>query len=260
MNDVLDCERTRDLLPASLLDALEVDEAIAVMDHLRRCPACRAEADSLRPVVGAMALSVPDAGKPSPQVKHRLMTHIGDAVRPKPIMPARRWVFRPIAALVPAAIALILVFGLGAWALSLQSQLSQQQAQLSQQQARLDRVTQQQIALRQFLMAANFQPVAAKFEGATAASATLYATTDQVAMAVQGLPPLQSDEVYQCWWVDTVTQEIIPGSTFKVDADGAGVWAWSRPASKEYNHMLITREPNAGNQKAQGPLILTVSF
>ncbi len=260
MINVLDCEKTRDLLPASLLDALEVDEAIAVMDHLRRCPACRAEADSLRPIVGAMAFSTPDAGNPSPQVKHRLMTQIGESVRPKPIVPARRWVFRPIAALVPAAIALILVFGLGAWALSLQSQLSQRQAQLSQQQARLDRITQQQTALRQFLMAANFQPVAVKFEGAMAASAALYAASDQVAMVVQGLPQLQGDEVYQCWWLDAATQEITPGAAFKVDANGAGVWAWSLPAGGEYHRMLITREPRAGNQKAEGPLILTANF
>ena len=73
-------------------------------------------------------------------------------------LPQRRWVFRPIAALVPAAIALILIFGLGAAVVSLQSQVTQQQA-------RLDRVTQQQVALRQFILKQEMQPVALKMDG-----------------------------------------------------------------------------------------------
>ena len=253
MVKALDCETTQDLLPASLLDALDVDEAVAVMEHLRRCPTCRAEADSLRPVVGAMGLNVPDAGKLSPHVKHRLMTQVGESIRPKPIIPARRWVFRPIAALVPAAIALIVIFGLGAWALSLQSQMAQQQA-------RLDRLATQQVALRQFMMDANVQPVAVQFEGATSATAMMYLSGDKVAMAVEGLPPLQGDQVYQCWWMDEAKQEIVPGSTFKVDANGAGVWAWDRPQGDEYHVMAVTREPKPGNTKAEGPVILTAKF
>ena len=57
----------------------------------------------------------------------------------------------------------------------------------------------------------------------------LYAAADKVAMAVTGLPLLEGDSVYQCWWINSKTGEVTPGSTFKVDANGAGVWAWSRP-------------------------------
>ena len=253
MVKVLDCETTQELIPASLLDALDVDEAVAVMEHLQHCPTCRAEADSLRPVVSAIGLTVSDAGAPSPQIKHRLMTQVGESIRPKPIIPARRWVFRPIAALIPAAIALILIFGLGAWALSLQSQMTQQQA-------RLDRLATQQVALRQFMLGAKVQPIAVQFEGATSATATMYLSSDKVAMAVEGLPSLQGEQVYQCWWMDEAKQEIVPGSTFKVDANGAGVWAWDRPKGDEYRMMAVTLEPKPGNTKAEGPVILTAKF
>ena len=46
------------------------------------------------------------------------------------------------------------------------------------------------------------------------------------------LPPLEGESVYQCWWVDPQTGEMVAGSTFKVDENGAGVWVWSMPRSE----------------------------
>jgi len=177
-----------------MLDALEVDEELALLAHLRECAVCRAEAEALRPVANSLGLSTADAGRPAPQAKLNVMSRIGAASKPQAaLLPQRRWVFRPIAALVPAAIALILIFGLGAAVVSLQSQATQQQA-------RLDRVTQQQVALRQFMLNQEMQPIAVKMDGpATTANAVLYASTDNIALAVTGLPPLEGEGVYQCW-------------------------------------------------------------
>ena len=88
----------------------------------------------------------------------------------------------------------------------------------------------------------------------------LYASTDNVAMAVTGLPPLEGDSVYQCWWVDTATGEVTPGTTFKVDANGAGVWVWKMPEGDEYDKMLVTKEPRSGQTKAEGPVLITAEF
>ncbi len=250
---MLDCAATQELLPASLLDALEVEEQLAVMEHLRRCASCRAEAEVLRPVVGALGFSVPNAGAPAARIKDRLMSQVIETVHPRPIIPQRRWVFRPIAALVPAAIGLILIIGLSAWAVSLQSQLNQQAA-------RLDRLTQQQVAIGQFMIAAQLQPVNVQFVGSTSAVATMFVSPNSIAMAVRNLPVLQGEEVYQCWWMDESKQDIVPGTWFKVDANGAGVWVWERPANAEYRIMAITREPHPGNPQAEGPLILTAKF
>jgi hypothetical protein len=167
-------------------------------------------------------------------------------------VPPHRAIYRPIAALVPAAIGLILVFGLGAAVLSLQNQVTQQQA-------RLDRVTQQQVALRQFMMDSDLQPVAVKIED-SAVDAVMYVSSSDVAMAVTGLPALEGDSVYQCWWIDTETGEVKPGPTFRVDANGGGVWAWPRPENREYDQMAVTRESQADHTQPEGPPLITAEF
>jgi len=251
----INCQTAQELIPASMLDALEVDEELSLLAHLGECAACRAEADALRPVANSIGLGAADAGRPAPQVKFNVMSRIGAVPKPQTApLRQRRWVFRPIAALVPAAIALILIFGLGAAVVSLQSQVTQQQA-------RLDRVTQQQVALRQFMLNQDMQPVAVKLDGpATTANAVLYASTDNIALAVTGLPPLEGEGVYQCWWIDTKTGEVVPGTTFKVDANGAGVWVWKMPEGGEYGKMQVTKELRPGQTKAEGPIVITAEF
>ena len=243
----------QELLPASGLDALEVGEELALLAHLQACAACRAEANALRPVANSLGLAAADAGQPAPQIRMQVMTRIGVSSRSQTtLLPQRRWVFRPIAALVPAAIALLLIFGLGAAVISLQGQVSQHQA-------RLERVTQQQVALRQFMLNAQMQPVVLKIDNPDA-SAVLYAAEDKVAMAVTGLPPLEGDSVYQCWWIDSKTGEVKSGTAFKVDANGAGVWTWPRPDKTEYDQMSITRESQPGKTQPEGPVLITAEF
>jgi hypothetical protein len=194
-----------------------------------------------------MGLAAPDAGAPSSRVKQRLMNQIG--ARPKSVAQPARWFFRPLATFATAAA--VLALALGVWGYTTQTQLTQQQA-------RLDRLTQQQAALRQFMLDGAMRPVPVRFEGQTSALAVLYEAPDRVAMAVDGLPPLNGDEVYQCWW--EAAQESVAGSTFKVDARGSGVWVWKRPDGSEYHTMIITRESRAGLDKPTGSLILTANL
>lgn len=253
MTEKMDCQTAGELLPASMLDALEVDEELALLEHLQTCAACRAEAGSLRSVANSLGLAISDAGQPSPETRLQVMSRIGSMPKPQMApLPRRRSIFRPIAALVPAAIALLLIFGLGAVVVSLQGQMTQQQA-------RLDRITQQQVALRQFILNAQMQSVALKIDH-PAASAVMYAAGDNVAMAVSGLPPLEGDSVYQCWWIDSKTGEVKAGAAFKVDANGAGVWAWPRPDNMEYDQMAISRESQAGKTRPEGPVLITAEF
>jgi hypothetical protein len=253
VTEKMTCQTAQELIPASVLDALEVDEELALLEHLRTCAACRAEAAALRPVANSIGLAVTDAGQPSPQARLQVMARISSVPKPQTApLPQRRWVFRPIAALVPAAIALVLIFGLGAAVISLQGQISQQQA-------RLDRLAQQQVALRQFMLNAQMQPVALKIDNPNA-TATLYASNNNVAMAVTGLPQLEGDSVYQCWWINSKTGEVKPGSAFKVDDNGAGIWAWARPSGVEYDQMAISQENQAGKTKPEGPVLITATF
>jgi hypothetical protein len=153
-----------------------------------------------------------------------------------------------------AAAAVVLIIGLGVTFVSLQNQLTQQQA-------RLDRVTRIQVALQQFMLNENIATVPVTLaDPAGSADATLYVSGDKVAMSVTGLPPLEDDSVYQCWWLDPVTGEMVPGSTFKVDENGAGVWVWPIPPGGEYTQMTITQESQPDHPQPTGPVILTANL
>ena len=253
MTEILNCAAADELLPGSLLDALEVDEAVALAAHLRTCARCRAELDSLRPAIEALALSPAQTGTPAPQVKQRLMSQVRASKQPQRVQ-LKRWVFRPIAALVPAAIALALVIVLSSWALSLQSQVADQQARLNQ-------LTQWRASVQDFFLPSNFQTMPIKFEQAAAsATGTLYISDDKVALSVQGLAPLPGDAVYQCWWTNSAN-EVVAGGIFKIDTSGSGLWVWDRPKeADEYHHMAVTLENRPGVTKSEGPLILKADF
>jgi hypothetical protein len=109
------------------------------------------------------------------------------------------------------------------------------------------------------MLNAQMRPVALKLDNPNA-TAVLYVSNNNVAMAVTGLPTLAGDSVYQCWWINTKTGDMPPGSAFKVDANGAGVWAWSRPDKAEYDRMAISRESQAGNTRPEGPVLITAEF
>lgn len=253
MTEQMDHQTIQEWLPAYVLDALEIDEELAVLEHLRTCADCRAEADVLRPVANSLGLAAPDAGQPSPHAKLQMMAKIATVPDPRAaIRPPRRSVFRPVAAMVSAAVALILIFGLGAAVVSLQTQLNQQQA-------RLDQLAQQRVALGQFMLHDNLQSVTLKVNSPSV-DAVVYASDNQVAMAAIGLPALEGNSVYKCWWIDTQTGEVSPGATFKVDANGGGVWIWQRPTDNHYGQMAITRENGPDNTKVEGPVMLTVRF
>jgi len=243
----LDCDSTLDLVPALLLDVLEADEVLAVREHLDVCAKCRAEAEALRPVAGAIGLAAPEASAPSPRVKQRLMAQIG--AKPKAARPAGRWFLRPLPMFATAATVLALV--LGVWGYTTQ-------AQLTSQQARLDRLTQQQAALRQFMLDGGLRSVPVQFENQPAAAAVLYTDADRVAMAVDGLPPLKGEEVYQCWWKKS--QKAVAGTAFRVDDRGSGLWVWKKPEGDDFDEMLVSREPRTGVDQQTGPIILTANL
>ncbi len=249
----IDCQTAQELIPALLLNVLEAAEQTALLDHVGTCAACRAEANSLRLVTDQLGLAAPDAGEPAPQAKRRMLAAVHDMARP-PAKPRRVTAWRWAAVWASAAVALLLIAGLGSAIVSLQNQVNQQQA-------RLDRLTQTEAALQQFMLSGNVQTVPVKMAGpAASGTAALYVTEDQVAMSVTGLPPLEGDSVYQCWWIDSQTGEMVPGSTFKVDANGAGVWVWPIPPGGEYQRMTITQESQPNHTQAEGPVILTADL
>jgi predicted anti-sigma-YlaC factor YlaD len=256
LNVNLDCQTAQDLIPASLLGVLAADEQLALRDHLRACAACRAEVDSLRVGTEWLGLAAPDAGAPSARVKQRVLDRIHETARPRAVAQpkSRRAITWRWAAVFASAAALVLIVGWAASFVSLRNQLNQQQA-------RLDRLTRIQVALQQFMLTDNIQTVPVTLaDPAGSATAALYVSENKVAMSVTGLPPLEGNSVYQCWWGDPQTGELVPGTTFKVDENGAGVWVWPIPPGGEYAHMTITRESQPDHPQPTGPVILTANL
>jgi len=120
-------EHVQDLLPAYALDALEIDEAQRVADHLRNCAQCREELRRIRGVTDALADALPQT-LPPPGLRRRIL----EAVRP-PQRRVRRWTTPAAWAAVAAAFALALA---GA-ALSLNQRLQALQARLAAQEQTL---------------------------------------------------------------------------------------------------------------------------
>jgi hypothetical protein len=255
LNVNVDCQTAQELIPAFLLDVLDTDEQTALLDHLRTCAACRAETDSLRVGTDLLGLTAPDVGAPAPRVKERVMTTVHKMAKPRlASQPRRAFTWRWAVVFASVAVVVLLIIGLGASIVSLQNQVIQQQA-------RLDRLARNQAALQQFMLNENIQTVPVTLgDPASSATAALYVSENKVAMSVTGLPPLEGDSVYQCWWGDPQTGELVPGTTFKVDEKGTGVWVWPVPPDGEYKHMTITRESRPDHPQPTGPVILTANL
>jgi anti-sigma factor RsiW len=76
-------EEIQELLGAYALDAVEPDEAVAIEDHLRDCPRCRAEVAEHRETAAFLAHAGADA---PPEVWSRIASTIGDDA-PAPVVP-----------------------------------------------------------------------------------------------------------------------------------------------------------------------------
>jgi len=99
-----ECARLREDLPLHGLDVLEAAEAERVERHLRRCPACRAEAARLRDL-GALLPVALEPCEPSPEVLIALLRRVRAAGAPRGRHAAARWISALAAALLLALLA-----------------------------------------------------------------------------------------------------------------------------------------------------------
>jgi hypothetical protein len=103
-------------IPAFVLGALDVDDAVRVGVHIAACAKCRAEADSFSQTVSLMPYASGHLGGLRPHVKSRLFTRIATSAEvdvqqpaPKSPLPRRSW-FHAGATAALAALAIVLAF------------------------------------------------------------------------------------------------------------------------------------------------------
>jgi anti-sigma-K factor RskA len=236
----LTCEEVEEMLPEYALGALSAAEAAAVARHLRGCLQHAASLEGYEAVCDAWCASVPQANPPA-KLRARLLARISAPARSP--RPAGRSVRVAWALTALAAVAAI-VFGV--WGLSLRQQIDRQ------------------AAVREQFLAISTQPdahmIALETEAAgQPAKGVLIYSGAQAAIWVVGLPPLQGDQVYQCWWIDRNNQRV-RGASFRPEG-GSAIWLVPMPGDEGDFHAIgVTLEPNDGNLEPQGPRVMSGEF
>jgi anti-sigma-K factor RskA len=206
MSERLDCHAVDELAAALAVGAVESDEVRAVAEHLATCGEAH---EHLRELLGAseiLAMSLEPVA-PSQGLRERLMTTIERTAQeptPAPARPvrgapssARGWldwlsprVARPVALLAMAA-----VLAVGAWNVTLQSDL-----------ARRDR------ALRDVAAAISGGEVAFRVDGSGGRGYVVETPGTGAALVVADLASLPADRLYELWLLDAEGTPVAVGT------------------------------------------------
>ena len=248
-----------DLAASFVLGALDDDEMAAVRAHLASCPEPHTEFEELAGVVPVLQAAVPPVAPP-PGLKDRIMAAAAadlearrqeaeraGAVPPAPAAPAPDAVAPARPSLLPRerrqpalswalGIAAVLAIALlGAWNLSLQTQLTDAQAYERQVAAVLD-------------AAARENALTAVMRGdADDGPAGLAAVTSDgtVRIAMRDLAPTAGTEVYEAW-VIAGEQPPVPLGGFQVGPNGVGYLEADGLPTEPGFVLALTREPRPG--------------
>lgn len=252
-------DEVRDLAASFVLGALDDDEMAAVRAHLASCSEPHTEFEELAGVLPVLQAAVPPVAPP-PELKDRIMAAAAAdlearraeaegaaAVAPAPAAPVPGGAAPARPSLLPSdrrqsglswalGIAAVLAIALlGAWNLSLQTQLTDAQA-YERQVAEVLAAAARQDAL-----------TAVMRSDAGDGPAGLAAVTSDgtVRIAMRDLAPTAGTEVYEAW-VIAGDQPPVPLGGFQVGANGVGyLQAGGLPTEPGFV-LALTREPKPG--------------
>jgi anti-sigma-K factor RskA len=241
-----------DMLPAYALGALERVEEGQAESHLASCDRCTRALGEYRPVVNALANSVPMM-QPSDDLKVRTMRRamsekrLWAAVEPSPrsrLPDLRPW-FAP--ALAGAAlVAAIITFGFAAW------QTSQLGRQVQAQKDLMTVVAYAQGTV-QIVQGTNKAPDAV---------GRLYFDPDSpvAALVAVNMPPLGSNRIYEVW-LTTADGSKASGGLFRTDSEGNGwILVRARQHLGSYVQVGVTDEPAGGSDAPTTSPVLLAKF
>lgn len=248
-----------ELVGAYALDALEPRERVAVEEHLAGCRDCAALEEQAREVAMLLPLTVSTAGPP-PELRGRLLARIAaerrdrreeDRViplRPVAVPASRPHYVRLVQRFAPAALAAAALLVLGLWNLQLHGQVEAQRDQL----ALLSRAE-----VRVLEGASGWEYAEGRqYQG----RAYIDRANDRVMLAVSRLPALQSDQVYQLWFIRPDGGRD-SGGTFRVNADESNTFVAVAPAGLDaYREIGITVEPTGGSAAPTSPRVVGASL
>jgi hypothetical protein len=258
-------QHPHDLLPGFALGALDPAETLLVVAHIRDCPGCRDEVEVFRATVSVLPYTAA-THDPPPHVKQQLFARI-HAMQPAPAavsraIPAPRSSAdrRPWArwAGALAAVALVLLLALGAFAMNTQRQLAETRQQLAAMQSQLNAADEPNLIAFMSAPATVSRPLQAAAPKVTGRMFMQPGHKSAVIM-VKGLPSAAAGQTYRCWLANATNQ--IKVCSFTVTRDGSAEVLFEAPAPIDsYQQVMLTLEPadsthpNTDNVVLQGPI------
>lgn len=216
------CEEVRNDLGGYVLSGLEPSEEARVSEHLLSCAACRAEYERLRELPGLMATVADTPPGPPPTLRARVLARAGEDTAARH---TRRRVLQLVAALVVGAV----LGGAGVWLSSTPTGGG---------------------TVRVPLTAA---------DGFAAEGVIRLTPSDNgvtVDLALDGLEPLDDDEVYEAWLAPPGGAPLSVG-TFRPGPSGtADVTLSAAGPVDRYASVWITLEPDFADPAHDGPTVV----
>ena len=210
-------ERFEDLKDAYVLGTLPEEERLSFEDYLAAHPERQAEVDELGAVAGLLAFS-PQEQEPSPELRSRVMEVVEAEAEPRSVrersVSARIGDYLSFRSLALGAAALLVV-GLLAWNVLLQSQVQDLQGQVEDAQGQV------QYLQRQVEEAQAQQSQTIKLQGAWAeqgANAEVASIDkNQIILVAENMPSVPEDKTCQIWVISNDVPK--PSGLFQPDGN-----------------------------------------
>ena len=245
-----DCQKTRDMLEAYAVGALEEHERAAVERHLQTCADCRELAAELVETAHKLPLALGAVSplRPPSALKARLLGRLA----PEQRVEKRRWWWRPRAAL--ALLSLVLAALFAAWNARLDDALSQER-DLRARLARLQ--VEQEIVLEVVDSAETRKAVLLPPEGSDSrAYGKVFTRADMphvVAMAAR-LPQPRRDRAYHLWL--TTSGRMRLAGVLPVDSSGFGlILVEADRAGPVYEEARLIEQPKDSRRPSGEPVL-----
>jgi hypothetical protein len=270
------CDRVRELASGFVLGALDIDEMIAVQEHLEGCDKPHPEIEELGGVLGYLAILPPPAEPPawlresviaaaraeSPALRrvgktteHRMAEHAPEAaeapsaptpVAPAPVIPLRGRIWarrKTIATWTSRVAAAVLVVSLAGYAYVLQNDL--------------DRSRSEPPSVLNYMNAGSRQVLLSPSGvSSNAAGVAILQPTGHIFVAVNNFPETSGDQVYVLW-ASGANGEVSKVGSFTIDASGWAQVQYDDVPNSASLWLSIRLEANGQVDKPTGPVILS---
>ena len=272
-------EALRELSGFYVLGALRADERAEFDAHLATCVACRSEVAALRPVVAAMAYTVPQTAPPESLRDRVLRTVTGSEVRAGEVgttdpaadvkvVPTFTRAARPVAAWMLAAASLAVAVALGGYSILLRNRIADLDARLQ------DALTQALMAQRQFAdarrVAVDAQSQVAVLaapdlvridlvgqpNAPTARARAFWSRAQGMVFTASDLPSLPAGRVYQVWALTAAGPPISVGLLEPGQPPGTTTVFRTSPDMPQPAQVAVSDEPAGGVPAPTGAIWL----